>query len=266
MLRQSSTVHLSNVKRSSPLIAAALCLVAALAAPAAAGDMAEYERRFADAAEVLAAFTTDDEKAIPEELLARAQGIAVIPTMIRGGFILGGRRGRGVLSVRTENGQWSNPALITLTGGSIGWQFGAESTDLILVFANARSVRRIGDGKFTLGGDASAVAGPLGRRTTAALTGKAEVYAYFRSQGLFAGAAFEGARLDVDEQGDEAYYGAGSRAAPLRPQNEATPASARRFLLVLENAARPVGPPPAASGAETDSTEGAVTFPLGGEP
>lgn len=270
MPRQSSNVHRANIQRSIPLILAALCLVAALAMPAAAGDLAEYERRFADAAEVLAAFTTDDENAIPAELLARAQGIAVIPTMIRGGFILGGRRGRGVLSIRTENGQWSNPALITLTGGSIGWQFGAESADLVLVFANARSVRRIADGKFTLGGDASAVAGPVGRRTTAALTGKAEVYAYFRSQGLFAGAAFEGARLDVDEEGDEAYYGAESQAAPLRPQNQATPASARRFLLVLENAGRapgPPAPPGATSQAETEeSTEGAVTFPLGSGP
>jgi lipid-binding SYLF domain-containing protein len=231
-----------------------------------AGDIAEYERRFADAAEVLAAFTTDDEKAIPAELLARAQGIAVIPHLIRGGFILGGRRGRGVLSVRTPNGQWSNPALITLTGGSIGWQFGAESADLVLVFANARSVRHIADGKFTLGGDASAVAGPVGRRTTAALTGKAEVYAYFRSQGLFAGAAFEGARLDVDEQGGEAYYGGDSGAEPLHAQNEATPAGARRFLLVLENSSRMPAPATSRGGEPAATDEGAVTFPLGSEP
>jgi hypothetical protein len=123
-------------------------------------------RAQADALEtaVLAAFTADDEQAIPAELLARAQGIAVIPHLIRGGFILGGRRGRGVLSVRTANGQWSNPALITLTGGSIGWQFGAESADVVLVFGNDRSNRHISHGKFTLGGDATAVAGPLGRR------------------------------------------------------------------------------------------------------
>jgi lipid-binding SYLF domain-containing protein len=271
MLRTRSTVDRLNVRRSAlgrcaPLLVAALCLAASLATRASAGDMAEYERRFADAAEVLAAFTTDDEKAIPSELLARAQGIAVIPHLIRGGFILGGRRGRGVLSVRIENGQWSNPALITLTGGSIGWQFGAESADLVLVFANERSVRHISDGTFTLGGDASAVAGPLGRRTTAALTGKAEVYAYFRSQGLFAGAAFEGARLDVDDEGGDAYYGDDGHAAPLRAQTEATPAGARRFLLVLENASHL--PAPAANPrAEPDSSdEGAVTFPLGDSP
>jgi lipid-binding SYLF domain-containing protein len=260
MLRNSST--------AVPLICVALCLAASLVTRAWAGDIAEYERRFADAAEVLAAFTADDEQAIPAELLARAQGIAVIPHLIRGGFILGGRRGRGVLSVRTANGQWSNPALITLTGGSIGWQFGAESADLVLVFANARSIRHIADGKFTLGGDASAVAGPLGRRTTAALTGKAEIYAYFRSQGLFAGAAFEGARLDVDDEGGEAYYGEDSRAAPFRPQNEGTPAGARRFLGVLENSSRPPGPAVNAQrGSEPGSEdEGAVTFPLGSDP
>jgi lipid-binding SYLF domain-containing protein len=260
MLRNSST--------AVPLICVALCLAASLVTRAWAGDIAEYERRFADAAEVLAAFTADDEQAIPAELLARAQGIAVIPHLIRGGFILGGRRGRGVLSVRTANGQWSNPALITLTGGSIGWQFGAESADLVLVFANVRSIRHIADGKFTLGGDASAVAGPLGRRTTAALTGKAEIYAYFRSQGLFAGAAFEGARLDVDDEGGEAYYGEDSRAAPFRPQNEGTPAGARRFLGVLENSSRRPGPavnPPRGSEPGSED-EGAVTFPLGSDP
>ncbi|HEU4617023.1 MAG TPA: lipid-binding SYLF domain-containing protein [Gammaproteobacteria bacterium] len=248
------------LRKTTLLILTAVGLAAALAARARAAESGEYERRFADAAAVLGEFTTDDEKSIPADLLARAQGIAVIPNVIRGGFILGGRRGRGVLAVRLENGQWSNPALITLTGGSIGWQFGAESADLVLVFANQRSVRHIADGKFTLGGDASAVAGPLGRRTTAALTGKAEVYAYFRSKGLFAGAAFEGARLDVDQQGGEAYYAGDPHARPLGPQEAGTPAGARRFLLALEKAASV--PAPGARPASDEPAEGAVTFPL----
>jgi lipid-binding SYLF domain-containing protein len=250
-------------KNSTAPVLAILCLAASFATRSTAGDLSEYERRFASAAEVLASFTTDDEKAIPADILARAQGIAVIPNVIRGGFILGGRRGRGVLAVRTQGGQWSNPALITLTGGSIGWQLGAESADVVLVFENERSVRHISDGKFTLGGDASAIAGPVGRRTTAALTGKAEVYAYFRSKGLFAGAAFEGARLDVDDEGGAAYYSDDPGAEPLGAQNQGTPAGARRFLLVLEKAAlapAPATPPPAEAG------EGAVTFPLDKQP
>jgi lipid-binding SYLF domain-containing protein len=245
---------------SPVLIVAALGLAAVLAPRPSLGASTDYEQRLADAARVLANFTADDESAIPTELLERAHGIAVIPNLIRGGFILGGRRGRGVLVVRTQNGGWSNPALITLTGGSIGWQIGAESADLVLVFANERSVRHIASGKFTLGGDASAVAGPVGRRTTAALTGKAEVYAYFRSAGLYAGAAFEGARLDVDEEGSAAYYAADPSAQPLAEQNGGTPASARRFLLVLERAAQI--PAPETAPAATEEPESAVTFPL----
>ena len=131
-----------------------------------------------DAATVLQQFTANDDEAIPAELLQRARGIAIIPNVLRGGFIFGGRRGRGVLIVRSERGDWSNPSFITLTGGSIGGQIGMESTDLVLVFANDNAVKNMSSGKFTLGGDASAVAGPLGRHVTGAVTFKAEVYVY----------------------------------------------------------------------------------------
>jgi lipid-binding SYLF domain-containing protein len=208
---------------------ALLFLSAILAAsPAAANDDDEKLDR---AAEVLRNFTADDDKSIPADLLQRARGIAVIPTLVRGGFFIGGRRGRGVLAVRTPNGGWSSPAFITLTGGSMGFQFGAEVSDVVLVFGNDRSVRNISDGKFTLGGDAAAVAGPMGRRTTAAVTGRAEVYIYTHSKGLFGGAAFEGARLDVDEEGNALYYG-GNGSAALAPAGNA-PASALRFLETL---------------------------------
>jgi len=246
------------IKRFARTVVAASALGAAGLSAAAADT--EHEMRLTEAAAVLAKFTADDENAIPAELLGRAHGIAVIPNVIRGGFLLGGRRGRGVLVVKSASGEWSNPALITLTGGSIGWQFGAESTDLVLVFANERSVRNIDDGKFTLGGDATAVAGPLGRNTTAALTGRAEVYAYVRSRGLFAGAAFEGARLDVDEQGNERFYGADGHA--LGPQNEATPRTARRFLMAVEQAAHV--PAPRRDAERASEPEEAQIFPLGG--
>jgi lipid-binding SYLF domain-containing protein len=210
----------------------ALLLLAALAASPARAD-SDDDEKLARAADVLRGFTADDEKSIPADLLQRARGVVVIPTLVRGGFFIGGRRGRGVMAVRTPSGEWSNPAFVTLTGGSIGWQFGAEAADVVLVFGNDRSVRNIADGKFTLGGDASAVAGPLGRRTTAAVTGKAEVYIYTHSRGLFAGAAFEGARLDVDEDGNGAFYG--DRRAALGPQSNGVPVSAQRFLETLTN-------------------------------
>src|SRR5690606_23427309 len=128
------------------IIAAAACgllLLSAASLPVRAqDDVAKLE----PAAEVLRAFTADDENGIPVELLQQARGSAIVPNLIRGGFILGGRRGRGVLVVRTASGEWSNPAFITVTGGSIGWQFGVESADLVLIFANDRSVRNIEDG------------------------------------------------------------------------------------------------------------------------
>lgn len=225
---------------------------------------AEHDERLARAAAVLAEFTSDDESSIPIDLLSRAHGIAVIPNVIRGGFLLGGRRGRGVITVKTPSGRFSNPAMITLTSGSIGWQFGAESADLVLVFANERSVRNIEDGKFTLGGDATAVAGPLGRHNTAALTGRAEVYAYVRSRGLYAGAAFEGARLDVDEQGTERFYSADPNARAFAAPSDGTPVSARRFLAAVERAATPTAPPIQSSAP--GEPEEARTFPLGGPP
>jgi lipid-binding SYLF domain-containing protein len=131
-----------------------------------------------------------------------------------------------------------------------------------LVFANDRSVRNIASGKFTLGGDAAAVAGPLGRRTTAAMTGRAEVYVYMHSKGLFAGAAFEGTRLDVDQDASAAFYGRNSGAAPLGEQGYGTPATARHFLDTLGRAAIAPLAPPASRETSPAQTEEAVTFPL----
>lgn len=240
-----------------PWLIASLVAGAAFAAPAAA--QRDDNERFVDAAKIVEIFTTDEEHGIPAEILQRARGIAVIPNVIRGGLVFGGRRGRGVIAIRSPNGEWSNPAFVTLTGGSIGAQFGAESADVVLVFANDRSVRNIASGKFTLGGDATAVAGPLGRRTQVAVTGRAEVYVYMHSRGLFAGAAFEGTRLDVDQEASAAFY-RNTRGVPLGAQTFETPAAALPFLdalrsaAVLPRAASVDGPPP--GGGE------AVTFPL----
>src|SRR5687767_13526485 len=118
--------------RSVPLTAAAALFVLLLAPAEAQRDT----DRFVDAAKVLELFTTDEEHGIPADILQRARGIAVIPGLIRGGFLFGGRRGRGVLAIRSPNGEWSNPAFVTLTGGSFGAQFGAESADVVLVFAH----------------------------------------------------------------------------------------------------------------------------------
>jgi lipid-binding SYLF domain-containing protein len=239
----------------SLLIVAAVGLLSSAAASAQSAD----EEKLAQAATVLQEFAADEKQGIPIELLQRARGIAVIPNLIRGGFFVGGRRGRGVLTVRSPSGEWSNPAFITLTGGSIGWQFGAEAADVVLVFANDRSVSNIASGKLTFGGDATAIAGPIGRRSTAAVTFRSEVYIYMRSRGLFAGAAFEGARLDVDQQSSASFYSADSRAQPLGEQNAGTPASVLRFLETLQAAAS-LGAAPVSS--EATGAEEAIIYPL----
>lgn len=248
---------------------ASLAIVAVVLSAGIANAQRNDDAKFTAAAEVLEIFTTNEENGIPTEILQRARGIVVIPNLIRGGFVFGGRRGRGLISIRSPNGEWSNPAFVTLTGGSFGAQFGAESADVVLVFANDRAVRNIASGKFTLGGDAAAVAGPLGRRSTAAVTGRAEVYVYMHSRGLFAGAAFEGTRLDVDEQASEAFY-RNTSGVPLGPQTIETPATALPFLDALRTAAvsagssgtQPGGLPPASSPSSSPPVEEAETFPL----
>lgn len=194
------------------------------------------EVQLQEASDLIRAFTDAGDDSIPAELMERALGIAVIPDVFRGGFILGGRRGRGVLSIRMDDGSWSNPAFVTLTGGSIGWQVGAESTDIVLVFANENAIKNITTGKFTLGGEATAVAGPLRRQASSTMTFRAEVYGYLRSRGLYAGAAFLGARLRIDDDFGDKVYATHAGAEPLGPQSASTPAAARRFLLALDQA------------------------------
>jgi lipid-binding SYLF domain-containing protein len=150
-------------------------------------------------------------KGIPASLLAEAHGVAIVPNVIKVGFVVGGQRGRGVVIIREKDGSWRAPVFLTLTGGSIGWQAGAQSTDVMLVFRTARSVEGMLKGKFTLGADASAAAGPVGRRVGAATDAqlKAEILSYSRTRGLFAGVSLAGTVLEIDEAANAAFYGQG---------------------------------------------------------
>ncbi len=225
------------------------------------------EARLTNAGAVLQAFTDGTVMSIPPEILSYAQGVAVIPGVVRMGLIFGGRRGRGVVAVRGEDGSWSNPAFITLTGGSVGAQIGVESMDIVLIFGSARSVRNIGRGKFTLGGDAAVTAGPVDRiaRATTDMTFTSEVYAYSDSRGLFAGASLEGTRLSMDVNANNGFYPPGGSAQPLQPQNFSTPAAVRRFLLTLEQSAGTGSAPPASSTEDDeDDEEEVIIYPLGG--
>jgi lipid-binding SYLF domain-containing protein len=156
---------------------------------------------------------------IPPSLLAEAKGVAIIPDVIKAGFLVGGRFGRGVILVRQPDGCWSNPIFITLAGGGVGWQIGVQATDLVLVFKTRSSLDRVlkGKGKLTLGADVAVAAGPVGRQAEAGtdVMLRAEIYSYSRSRGLFAGLSVEGAGLLVDGAANEAFYGVSGSPADL---------------------------------------------------
>jgi lipid-binding SYLF domain-containing protein len=197
------------MKRFHAPLGASLLLLSLAAAPLRAGGR---EAATVDAAaDAVAAFSDLSLKGIPPALMRDAQGVAVIPNVVKAGFVVGGRFGRGVVLVRQPGGGWSNPVFVTLAGGGVGWQVGVQSTDVILVFKTRDGLDRIlqGKGKLTLGGDVGVAAGPVGRQAEAATDGqlKAEIYSYSRSRGLFAGVSLEGAGLVVDADADAAFYG-----------------------------------------------------------
>lgn len=184
-----------------------LCMVGTSTATMAAGG--KEADIVATASDVMDKIMEIPESAIPPALLANAQGIAIIPDVIKVGLVVGAEYGRGILSIRGKGGAWSDPIFVTLTSGSVGWQIGAESTDFVIVFKNRRSVDGILKGKYTLGADLAAAAGPVGRRAGAAtdVQLKAEIYTYSRNRGLFAGVSLEGSALQIDDKGNDAYYG-----------------------------------------------------------
>jgi len=170
---------------------------------------APEENRARDAVSVLDKIMRIPEQSVPQSMLDNAYAIAVIPNVIKAGFVVGGRFGRGLVSVRGADGTWSNPSFLTITGGSVGFQAGVQSTDVVLVFSTPRGVDSIVHGKFTLGANASVAAGPVGRTAEASTDEhlKAEIYSYSRARGLFAGVALDGAALAIDDRSNEAIYG-----------------------------------------------------------
>ncbi len=164
--------------------------------------------RVEDAIKIIKTFTTIPETGIPPTLLRNACGIAIFPDAFRVGFILGGNYGRGVLSIRNRRNQWTNPVFITMAGGSIGWQIGAQSADIILVFKTRKSIDEITAGKYTLGADASVAIGPVGRQAAADTDTRfqAEIYSYSRTRGLFAGVSIQGAAIDIDYDAIVGFY------------------------------------------------------------
>jgi lipid-binding SYLF domain-containing protein len=215
-----------------------IALTLARPAPAATPE----EERVAGATDVIDQLLRIPEQSVPPALLSRAYAVAVIPNVVKIGFGLGARRGKGILVVRRENGTWSNPAFVTLTGGSFGWQIGAQSTDIILVFKTREGVDGIEEGKLTLGADASIAAGPVGRHTSVAtdIEFQAEVFSYSRSRGLFAGVALEGAGVSMDRGANAAFYGSSNITTEqiFASSGNAAPAVANNFVQVLTSQTR----------------------------
>ena len=193
--------------RLLPPVAALLFLLAS--AGSANAGVTEDERA-RNAVRVLTDIQAIPESAIPDKLFDEARAIVVVPDTFKAGFIIGGRRGHGLLSVRNPDGSWSNPSFVRLTGGSIGLQAGVQSSDVVLVFRSDRGLDSIVNGSFTLGADAGVAAGPVGRTASAETDGqmKAEIWSWSRARGLFAGVALDGAVLAIDDTANIATYGA----------------------------------------------------------
>jgi lipid-binding SYLF domain-containing protein len=254
------------------------CLLLLAALPlmglGAASAQTREDARLITATQVLEEMRAQPDQNVPNWLMERAYGVAVIPEVINAGLVFAGRHGNGVMSVRDESGKFSDPVFLSLTGGSVGWQAGAEATDVILVFATRRSVENFARGKFTLGGSASVAAGPLGRTGEAAAGKDAEIYSYSRSRGLFAGVAFDGSVLRFERSTNHNFYGRSVTADDIfggKVVNSTSP-YARRFIAAITAAvsSRSAGTsaapavaapsPPAAPPAPANS--GAQTYPL----
>jgi len=189
---------------------------AVLAAGAAQANPPAPRVTLDQATEVLHELETIKLKGIPPKLLEDAQAVAIIPRVIKGGFIIGGRVGHGVVVMRDAKGVWSQPTFVTIGGASLGFQVGLQSADVVLVFKKRETLTRLLEGKkkLTLGVDASIAAGPVGRQAEAATDGKleAEIYSYSRARGLFAGVALQGGVLGANKDVNEIY------AADQRPE------------------------------------------------
>lgn len=262
------------------LIATCLSVFLAMTAltPVQAQADDKADRRLQQSQKVFEAFSDLTEQTIPTWLLERAYGIVVVPSVVKVALTLGGRGGKGVMAVRNPDGTWSPPVFVTLAGANIGFQFGVQSTDVVLVLMSRESVEGIAGGKVTLGADASVAAGPLGRSSAAATdaTLSAQVLSYSRSSGLFAGVALDGTVIAIDTRANESFYGISDVLASqiLEGKVAGIPPAAQEFMSVLARATNAPGangapaapaatPAPAVTPAAPPPADGpATTYPM----
>jgi lipid-binding SYLF domain-containing protein len=238
---------------------------------------AREEARLIEASGVLEELRAQRDTYIPDRLMSRAYGVAVIPNVVKVAAVVGGRRGTGAMVVRDSSGKFSDPIMVSITGGNVGWQIGVQSTDIVLVFTTRKSVEGITDGKLTLGADASVAAGPVGRAASAATDQNftAEVYSYSRNRGLFAGVSIDGSVIAIDSKANARLYGRRAPADEIISGQVTTEVDAanrfQRAILASTGSATQATPAPsaatstpteAAPASPEGSQQGAETFPL----
>ena len=212
-----------------------MCLVGTYASAGTARE--DTEKRLQSSVDVLHAVMGAPDKGIPEEVLSNAKCILVVPDLIKGGFIFGGKHGRGVASCRTAGG-WSAPAFVSIGGGSWGLQIGVEGVDLVMLVMNDQGFQHLLSSKFALSGEGSVAAGPVGRHASAGTDWKmnTEMLTYSRSKGVFAGLTLEGAVIEQDDDSTRAIYGKHMRFRNILSGKVSTPASAEAFMKAVSDA------------------------------
>ncbi len=212
----------------------------------AADDQSKVVKRIDDSAAVFNEINATPEKGIPHDILDRAQCIGIVPNLKRAGFVVGGKFGKGVVVCRTATG-WSAPDNIRVEGGSVGFQIGAGETDLVFAVMNQRGMDKLMQDKFTVGGDASAMAGPIGRTAEAQTDAMmhAEILSWSRARGLFAGISLDGSTLRPDKEDNRVLYGADTSQQDILTGKVKPPASAeplysaiRRYTTAAKSARR----------------------------
>ena len=202
------------------------------------GKPTDEGMRAEHAGSVLGEIMEAPDQGIPEALLKRAYGIAVIPHVVKGAFGIGGRYGKGLVAERNAGGGWGTPLFIEIGGGSFGFQLGVEETDIVMVFTNSDGIKPLLRGKLNIGADASATAGPVGRSAEAGtdILLNSAIYSYSRSKGLFAGVALDGAVLELDNDANKRVYGKKSVAADVsgRKVSVAAKSVVQPFLRALQ--------------------------------
>lgn len=245
-------------KRHIPIFVTVLLLMGAVAWSADDQNQSDIDKRIKDAATVLNEIMSTPDKAIPDKVMRDAKCIAVVPSMVKVAFVVGGNHGKGIATCRTANGSWSAPAPITITGGSWGLQAGGQAIDLVMIVTNDQGMQHLLQSKFKLGADASAAAGPVGRDAAADTDWKmrAEVLTYSRARGVFAGIDLTGSAITQDKDETRILYGKFAPFSDILTGKVEPTSSSETFLAAVRKY----------SHQSQQSEHGELRFPVNGKP